>query len=167
MDIDYANSLLSGILQAAFGIGQVAGPLFGTFMFELVGFRRTMLFSGILTFCFALLYLICANGCQAYRDMCKNYGSRHRAKSEEELIWEKESNCRFSHMFRGIVHASNELSSRPPLPTIYERPRSEDDYVDFYYENEDESVSSLFDAQNDTPRHELVRTERSDSEGDG
>jgi MFS family permease len=38
-DLHHANSLLSGILNSCFGVGQAAGPLLGAFLTQVLGFR--------------------------------------------------------------------------------------------------------------------------------
>ena len=41
-DQDHANSILSGIFNAAYGLGLSLGPLTGATLYELVGFRNTL-----------------------------------------------------------------------------------------------------------------------------
>jgi len=66
VDEDHASSLLSGIYNAAFGIGQALGPIVGTFLYQLIGFRFTMQVATGLIILTGLLYLLCANGCEAF-----------------------------------------------------------------------------------------------------
>ena len=40
-DVNYANSLLSGMLNAFFGMGQAIGPLLGAILYQELGFRTT------------------------------------------------------------------------------------------------------------------------------
>ena len=38
-DLEHANSLLSGMLNSSFGVGQALGPLLGAFLTQVLGFR--------------------------------------------------------------------------------------------------------------------------------
>ena len=73
----HANSLLSGMLNACCGIGQATGPLLGAFLFETTDFRMTMIVESVLTAGYALVYLLCAQGCEAYAQTCRNFRNRH------------------------------------------------------------------------------------------
>ena len=64
-DFDQLNSLLSGMLNAGFGIGQALGPVTGAGLYELFGFRQAMDVTAYFTFAYALLYFVCARGCHA------------------------------------------------------------------------------------------------------
>ena len=74
---DHANSLLSGMLSSSFGIGQASGPLLGSFIYQVTNFRTMNDVVGIIIILAAVLYLVCAEGCQAFRQTCKNYGKRN------------------------------------------------------------------------------------------
>ena len=62
-DLDHANNLLSGLLGFCCGIGQAAGPLVGSAIYETMGFRALCDITAGLTIAFGILYLLCAQGC--------------------------------------------------------------------------------------------------------
>ena len=78
-DLDHANSLLSGMLNAGFGIGQAIGPILGSLLYEWVGFRSTMDITAIACLSYALIYFLCAGGCHAYVQTCRNFSKRHES----------------------------------------------------------------------------------------
>ena len=80
-DLDHANSLLSGMLNAGFGSGQAIGPILGSFLYQLTGFRMTMNIMAALVVFQATVYLITANGCQALSKTCQNYSERNLPES--------------------------------------------------------------------------------------
>ena len=80
-DLDHANSLLSGMLNAGFGIGQAVGPLLGAYLYQATNFRMAMNIIAIICIGYAFLYLVCAKGCQAYLLTCKNFSNRNRRQS--------------------------------------------------------------------------------------
>lgn len=59
-DLEHANSLLSGILNCCYGLGQASGPLLGAALYQVVGFRAMCDIVAAIVFFFALLYFICA-----------------------------------------------------------------------------------------------------------
>ena len=59
-DLDHANSLLSGLLNCCFGIGQASGPLIGSAIYQAMGFRALCDITAGLTVAFGILYIICA-----------------------------------------------------------------------------------------------------------
>ena len=77
-DIKHANSLLSGILNCMYGLGQALGPILGAFLYDQLGFRYLCGITTGIVATFALLFLLCANGCEAYSSTCKSYRGRHR-----------------------------------------------------------------------------------------
>ena len=62
-DLDHANSLLSSMLNACFGLGQTIGPILGASLYESTNFRCMTNIIGSLIIFMAFLYLICAGGC--------------------------------------------------------------------------------------------------------
>ena len=62
-DLDHANSLLSGILNCCFGVGQALGPLLGAFLVQIFNFQTMCDIIGSFVICMALLYLMSAQGC--------------------------------------------------------------------------------------------------------
>ena len=65
-DLEHANSLLSGMLNSCFGIGQASGPLVGSAIYQLLGFRWLCDITAGICVGFALLYLLFAQGFQSY-----------------------------------------------------------------------------------------------------
>ena len=104
-DLDHVNSLLSGMLNACFGIGQAAGPLVGSAIYESLGFRDLCNITAGVTVAFGLLYFACAGGCQAFSQTCKNYSKKKsgRTLTQEELLVEEVSGIRHSSIFKGPI----------------------------------------------------------------
>ena len=102
-DLEHANSLMSGMLNAGFGTGQAIGPLVGAFLFELVGFRMTMNITGLLTLAYAVIYLLCARGCQAYSETCENFTNRNHKLSVVEEILKEAVDVRHSSIFKSSI----------------------------------------------------------------
>ena len=65
-DLEHANSLLSGLLNSCFGVGQASGPLVGSFIYQVMGFRALCDITAGICVGFGLLYLVCAQGCHSY-----------------------------------------------------------------------------------------------------
>ena len=59
-DRDLSSSLLSGIYNAAFGVGQAVGPVLGSLLYQLIGFRYTVLAAAAGICGVSVLYLLCA-----------------------------------------------------------------------------------------------------------
>ena len=76
-DLESANSLMSGMLNGCYGIGQASGPLLGALLFQICGFRSMCDFVSAFVFCFFLLYIACAQGCQAFSQTYSNFHSRN------------------------------------------------------------------------------------------
>ena len=110
-DLDHANSLMSGMLNAGFGIGQALGPLVGAFLYELVGFRMTMNITAALTAGSAVLYLLCARGCQAYRETCVNFTNRNRKLSVVEEIVKDAIDIRHSNIFKSSLITTQKVEN--------------------------------------------------------
>ena len=72
-DLDYANSLLSGMMNAGMGAGQALGPLLGAYLYEQTDFRMTMNIIAALVFVQATLYVATAQGCQAFDKTITNF----------------------------------------------------------------------------------------------
>ena len=64
-DMDHANSLISGMLNAGFGTGQAVGPLLGGFLYQMTNFRMSMNIIALICLGYALIYFLCAKGPQA------------------------------------------------------------------------------------------------------
>lgn len=82
-DLDHANSLLSGMLNAGFGSGQALGPILGSLFYQLTSFRMTMNIISTMTAIYATLYLLTARGCQAYSKTCKNFSERNLPEEQK------------------------------------------------------------------------------------
>jgi len=115
-DEDQANSLLSGMYNAIFGLGQVFGPLLGASLYEVVGFRMTMIYMGGLAMSFGLLYFVAAQGWSAFAEMCRNYknrDSRPRTPSVSSMSTYRKrvTAMRYSRVFRGSMVSSRSRKS--------------------------------------------------------
>lgn len=64
-DLNYANSLLSGLFSGSYNLGYASGPLVGSAIYQAAGFRIMCDSIGCALLAFAILYIICANGCAA------------------------------------------------------------------------------------------------------
>ena len=64
---DYAYSLISGIYNAAFGVGQALGAFLGGVMYQLFGFRSTMNICATLIIGFTLSYFYFADGEKVFK----------------------------------------------------------------------------------------------------
>ena len=61
-DLDHANSLLSGMLNACFGAGQAIGPFLGAIIYQAVGFRASQVIFGSLALIYTFVYYRCVDG---------------------------------------------------------------------------------------------------------
>jgi MFS family permease len=91
------------MLNAGFGIGQALGPLTGSFFYELFGFRMTMNITAAIAATEAVLYLVCAQGCQAYAKTCANFSKRNMKLSVVDEIVHSATEIRYSSVFRSSV----------------------------------------------------------------
>ena len=82
-DLDHANSLLSGMLNAGFGSGQALGPILGALFYQLTNWRMTMNIISVIVAVHAVLYIITAKGCEAFSRTCKNYAERSLPDEEK------------------------------------------------------------------------------------
>mmetsp|Transcript_25968 Transcript_25968/g.51767 ORF Transcript_25968/g.51767 Transcript_25968/m.51767 type:complete len:462 (-) Transcript_25968:248-1633(-) len=71
-DLEHANSLLSGIVNGCFGVGMAAGPLMGSSLYQIFGFRIMCNVTGGITVFFALTYFFFCNGREAYISTYRN-----------------------------------------------------------------------------------------------
>lgn len=66
-DLEHASSLLSGILNCCMGLGMALGPIMGCFLYDYTDFKTMNDIIGSLCIAMAVLYFVCAEGCQAFR----------------------------------------------------------------------------------------------------
>ena len=66
------NNLSSGLYNSFLGFGQVLAPIYGSFVTDAVGFRKTADIAAMICFAFALAYFILAGGVEAFRETCKS-----------------------------------------------------------------------------------------------
>ena len=66
-DLERGTSLLSGMMTASIGVGQASGPLIGSAIYQVAGFRMMCDVIASVVILFAFVYLFGAQGCQAYR----------------------------------------------------------------------------------------------------
>ena len=78
------NSMLSGLLNSSYALGQFLGPLISAYTYQLTDddFRMTMNIIALVGLGFAFLYIIFARGCQAYFLTCKNFRHRNEIAAE-------------------------------------------------------------------------------------
>ena len=74
---DIVSARLSGILNAANGLGMALGPLLGALLYDLVGFRLTMALVACAILCHAVFYVITADGCGSFK---RSWLNRHKEK---------------------------------------------------------------------------------------
>lgn len=69
-DEEQASHLLSGMLCSSYGLGQALGPILGSALYQMFGWR--IMCDSIGGFClvFAFLYIVCAKGCDAFGLTC-------------------------------------------------------------------------------------------------
>ena len=61
-DFEHATNLLSGILTSSIGLGQAIGPLIGSSVYSIVGFRATQDVTALVVISSGVLYLIFGKG---------------------------------------------------------------------------------------------------------
>ena len=101
-DLEHANNLLSGLFNCWFGIGQALGPLFGSVIYQTIGFRALCDITAGISVAVSILYFIFGEGCQAISQTCKNFSERKvkRTLSQEEVLTEEISKIRQSSHLR-------------------------------------------------------------------
>ena len=129
-DLDHANSLLSGMLNAGFGIGQALGPLSGSLWYQLYGFRLAMNITAAIAFTEAVLYLLCAQGFSGYRDTCRNFSKRNLKLSVVEDIVQSATEIRHSAAFRSSVMSSQKVDSMLKVSNIMRQSGHYDSYAE-------------------------------------
>lgn len=72
VDLEHANSLLSGMLNSAYGAGGAIGPLLGSGIYQVLGFRSMCDIVCGIAFTFALTYFLVCNGSEAFKTTCRN-----------------------------------------------------------------------------------------------
>ena len=66
-DQEVINDLSSGIFNCFLGLGQIAGPLFGSIMTSQFGFRLSADFVSIIIGIFAIVYFVFGEGSAAFK----------------------------------------------------------------------------------------------------
>ena len=84
-DLEHASSLLSGILNCCMGMGMGLGPILGGFLYDYTDFQTMNNIIGGFCIAMAVLYFICAEGCDAFRQTCINFSRRNHVKAEKEV----------------------------------------------------------------------------------
>ena len=77
-DLDYANSLLSGLFNCCFAIGQGMGPLIGSAIYQVSNFRVMCDVVAVVVCSFAILYFVIAGGVEAISKTCQGYRDRKK-----------------------------------------------------------------------------------------
>ena len=72
-ELDYTNSLISGMLNGCYGFGQALGPIMGSVIYQMFGFRVLCTFTGTFIIIFTFLYFARAEGPQAFANTVTNY----------------------------------------------------------------------------------------------
>lgn len=66
------NDLSSALFNSFLGIGQIAGPIFGSFVTKMTSFQTCCDIVAIISLIFSIMYYICADGFTAFRtSSCK------------------------------------------------------------------------------------------------
>ena len=76
-DLERGTSLLSGMMTASIGVGQASGPLIGSAIYQVAGFRVMCDVIASVVILYAFIYLFGAQGCQAYKQTCVNFRNRN------------------------------------------------------------------------------------------
>lgn len=77
------NDVASGVFNTALGIGQVSGPLVGSYLTEVLGFRDTTDYLSIYAICFCIAYFVFGNGMSAVKNIFK---SQNQLEEEQEAM---------------------------------------------------------------------------------
>ena len=95
-DLEHANNLLGGLMNCCFGVGQGLGPLFGSAIYQTMGFRALCDTTAGLTVLFSILYFIFGQGYLSISQTCKNFGEHQarRTLSQEEILTDEMSKIR-------------------------------------------------------------------------
>ena len=70
-DAQYAGNYHGALFSTFFGLGQVAGPLFGASTYAALNFRLTEDIMALIFIVFAIFYFFCASGKTAIKDTFK------------------------------------------------------------------------------------------------
>lgn len=62
------NDLSAGIFNCVLGIGQISGPLYGSYMDSHFGYRLTSDFVALICLAYALIYFTFGKGIKAFKD---------------------------------------------------------------------------------------------------
>ena len=119
-DLDHGYSLISAIFNASFGVGQALGPLYGSILYELVGFRAEFTATAAIVILFTTLYFACADGCGAFSELCVNFKMRKINNGEMENMsfnktekdWQQSQSARGSKQLATKRIRLNELRKR-------------------------------------------------------
>jgi MFS family permease len=103
------NDLSSGIFNMFLGIGQVAGPLFGSIISKKYGFRMTCDLVAVICLVFSILYYVYTDGAEAMRK------SKwiHVAKEDEQEVLNK--SCVPMSGYRVPCSISTSSAGRKPM----------------------------------------------------
>ena len=77
---DIINDYCSGIFNSCLGIGQVSGPLVGSYVTIALGFRYTEDIVALINFAYGILYISIGQGWEAFAN-CKK--DRRKWKEQE------------------------------------------------------------------------------------
>ena len=67
------NNMSVGIFQSFLGIGFLISPLYGSILYQYIGFRLTEDITACLNLALAIMYFACAGGIQAFQTTYKNF----------------------------------------------------------------------------------------------
>lgn len=71
------------MLNAGFNVGQAVGPVLGSLIYDLTGFRTTMNVMAAISALTGVLYFVAAGGCKAIEETRKNFNERKSGYSDD------------------------------------------------------------------------------------
>lgn len=102
-DLEHATNLLSGILNSSIGVGQAIGPIFGSTIYQIVGFRATQDATALVVITSGVLYLLFGQGFQAFAKTCSNFSKRNDVPSAETDLVNEIRKVKYSGVFKSTV----------------------------------------------------------------
>ena len=81
---EYNTNYCSGIFNSFLGFGQVSGPLFGTNLNTVIGFRYTQDIVALMNYTFCVLYFVFGGGIAAFSTVSKE--SRKKWYLKQRLL---------------------------------------------------------------------------------